>query len=76
MFSKLFIFLSKELLQVPFPVFQEIEIFFHYKNFVKTKTNGYPKVQHLVNRANESELPSQAVSFCLVIKDTRSLTLS
>ena len=35
-FSKLFIFLSKELFQVPFTDFQETEIFFHLENFVKT----------------------------------------
>ena len=34
---------------------------FHEENFVKTKINGNPKVQCLMNTADESELPSQAV---------------
>ena len=36
--------------------------FFHEKNFVKTKINGNPKLQCLVNMVDESELPSQAVT--------------
>ena len=36
--------------------------FFHQDNFVKTKINGYPKVQYLVNVANESKVSSHAVT--------------
>ena len=36
--------------------------FFHEENFVKTKINGYPKVQHLVNMVNESEVSNHAVT--------------
>ena len=57
---KLFL-LSKELFQVLSPVFQGTEIF-SVKNFVKTKINEYLKVQWLVNTADESELPRQAVT--------------
>ena len=63
-FLKLFIFLSKELFQVPFTVFQGIEIFFHLENIVKIKISGHPKLQCLVNTVNESELPSQVVTVC------------
>ena len=45
-----------------FTVFQGKEIFFHEENFVKTKINGYPKVQYLVNMVNESEVSSHAVT--------------
>ena len=34
----------------------------YYENFVKAKINGILKVQYLVNMADESELPSQAVT--------------
>ena len=61
-FPKLFIFLSKELFQVPFIVFQGIEIVSIKENFIKTKINEHQKVQRLVNTADESELPSQAVT--------------
>lgn len=47
---------------MPFTVFQEMEIFFLLENFVKAKVNGNLMVQCLVNMANESELPSQAVT--------------
>ena len=57
-----YLFLSKELFKASFTVFQEMEIFFLSKNFVKAKVNGNLMVQCLVNMANESELPSQAVT--------------
>ena len=60
-FPKFFIFLSKELFQMPFAVFQGIETF-PLENFVKTKINGNPKVQCLVNTADQSERLSQAVT--------------
>ena len=58
---KTFIFLNKEMFQVPFTVFQGIE-FFHQKNFVKIKTNGNLKVQCLLNTEDKSELSRQAVA--------------
>ena len=36
--------------------------FFPLRDFVNTKINGNPKVQSLVNTADELELPSQAVT--------------
>ena len=54
-----FIFLSKELFQGPFPVFQGIEIF-SIKRFVKIEINGNPKMQYLVIIMDELELPNQA----------------
>ena len=75
-FPKLFIFLSKELFQVPFAVFQGIDIFFHKENFVKTEINGNPKVPCLVNTADESELPSQAVNGFAWSSKKRGLMLS
>ena len=72
-----YLFLSKELFKAPFTVFQEMEIFFLSKNFVKAKVNGNLMVQCLVNMANESELPSQAVTvFALVIKEMCHLVFS
>ena len=59
MFPKRFIFLSRDLFQVPFLVSWDLKLlffFFHNENFVKTKINGNPKLQYLVN-TNESELP-------------------
>ena len=62
-FPKLFfIFLSKELLQVPFRVFQGIESF-PLTEFVKTEISGNPKVQRLVSTAEESELPAKLREF-------------
>ena len=58
---KTFIFLNKELFQVPFTVFHGIE-FFHQENFVKIKINGNLKVQCLLNREDKSALPRQAVT--------------
>ena len=55
------IFFSKDLFEVSFIAFQGTEIF-SVKNFVKTKINEYLKVQWLVNTADESELPRQAVT--------------
>ena len=43
-FPKLFIFLSKELFQVPFIVFQGMEIFPIKENLVKTEINSNSKV--------------------------------
>ena len=54
-------FLSQELFQVPFTVFQVIENF-PLTEFVKTKINGNPKMQCLVNMVDDLELPSQAVT--------------
>ena len=72
-----YLFLSKELFKAPFTVFQEMEIFFLSENFVKAKVNGNLMVQCLVNMANESELPSQAVTvFALVIKEMCHLVFS
>ena len=61
-FPKLFIFLSKEVFQVPFTVFQGMEIFFPLQEFCKDRNNWKSKVQCLVNTVDESELPSQAVT--------------
>ena len=55
-FPKLSIFLSKELFQVPFTVFQGME------TFSIKRLNGNLKGQCLVNTSYESELPSQAVT--------------
>ena len=60
---------------MPFIVFHGIECFFgfHEENSVKANL----KVQDLMNTAEESELPSQAVIvFCLVIKETFGIRLS
>ena len=66
-------FLSKELFQVPFTIFQGIE-FFPLKEFCKDQNkwksedvmsgeySSNPNVQGLVSMADESELPSQAVT--------------
>ena len=48
--------------QVPFTVFQGIEISSIKRILSRLKLNGYLKVQCLVNTADESELPSQAVT--------------
>ena len=72
-FLKLFIFLSKELFQVPFTDFQGSEIFFT-KNFVN-KINGNLKVQCLVKTVDESEIPIQAV-VVFPYRKTCGLTLS
>ena len=54
-------FLSKELFEVSFTVFQGNQIFF-IKSILKTKINANPKVQCQVNKADESDLPSQSVA--------------
>ena len=54
-------FLSKELFQVSFTVYQGIN-FFPLREFIKTKINGHPKVQCVVNTADKSELPRHAVT--------------
>ena len=59
--SKTFYLFEQRTFQVPFKVSQGIEIF-SIKTFVKTEINGHPKIQCMVNIANESELPSQAVT--------------
>ena len=58
----LYFFLSKNLSQVPFIVFQGIENIFHYENFINSRINGNLKVQYLLNTVVESEFPSQAVT--------------
>ena len=60
--SFFFFFLSKDLFQVPFIVFQGIENVSHYENLIKSRINGNLKVQYLVNTVVESEFPSQAVT--------------
>ena len=72
-----YLFLSKELFKVPFTVFGGNGNFFYSESFVKAKINGNLMVQCLVNMANESELPSQAVTvFALVIKEMCCLVFS
>ena len=58
-FSKLFIFLSKGLLLVPFTAFQGIVIlFFPRREFCKDQNKWASKMQCLVNTVDESELLS------------------
>ena len=60
-FPKLFIFLSKVLVQVTFRVFQGIGIF-SFRIIFKWQINGYLMVRCMMNSADALELPSQALS--------------
>ena len=73
---KLFIFLSKELFQVPFTVFQELT-FFLLREFCKgrNKWKSEGAVSDECGRWIRTSQPS-CNSFCLVIKETCGLALS
>ena len=52
-------------------------LIFSQWEFIKTKTNGHPKVQCVVNTADKPELPRQTVTnFYLIPKETCGLALS
>ena len=69
--------LSKKLFQVPFTVYQEIEIFFPLREFCKDQ-NKCKSIRAVSEEWEEQMSPSQTSCdrFCLVIKETWDLVLS
>ena len=59
-FQNFLSFLNKELLQVPFAIFMELN-FFPFREFCKDWNTRIPKVHCLMNTVDESELTSQPV---------------
>lgn len=73
---ELFIFISKEMLEGLFAVFQRIE-FFSISEFCKNWNNVNSKLQYLVNTEDEWRLFDQKNNnFCLITNETCRLVFS